>query len=980
MNRKKRSNILMLIGMMAGWMLLSSASLFAQGTLKGRVFDKETDEPLEFARVAVEGTYYGTLTDIDGNFEIKGIKPGDYSVRVTYTGFTEQLYTGITILDGGTKELAVGMKNANIIETVEIIGEAEIVDLNEPSTGEKFSQKDLENINPRDVAGLLENAGGVNKTPDGIQIRGGRVYETTYLVEGVSAKDPLAGTGFGVTVSSSAINELELITGGGDAEYGNGTAGVINTKLREGGNNLDLSASWTRDNLGWQPNSPVSWNTDIVNVALSGPLNFRFKKDSTQAPPKDKLFFFTSVDANMSDTYFGVQANQLYSSILQPTTPMDTNGFLGGMKQRVNDGSFWAPRQDNRWGNTVKLTWNIKPGMKISLSNQHSLNINQNSRSLQIIGNDAIMRPGFPYIYSLNLDNANTYTHHSNLTALNFKTLIDTSWTLDVTVGRLFTKLRADANGRPFRESTVDRIYDPASIVTSPVDVYNPDDSVVYVFPGPGLYNNDGIGTLWHDHHAQEITFKYKFTHLSKPGKAAQHILTLGHEHKEQEYQWIDVTRPWVGAPIVIDSNNVTPSTSIGSSSDVWAAKPATGGLFFQDQIRYKGITAFVGGRFDYWAPGKFADDAVANPDAPVVDAVREQYMDQTTPFMGRRWKARLLPKLKVTFPVTDNNMLFFNYGHSMLLPHPRFVYAGLDPVYQDRSFLSNLGNPNINPEVTVSYELGLKSKITKNLGLEVSAFYNDKFDYIVSRRILVKDQTGRFVEKTFFINQDYARIRGIDVRLTQRVTKALRLRVNFGYQIATGKSNTAAESALQIKQQGFVATTKEQFLAWDRPFDLKAMAIFVGDTSSSIFGLNLNHFRASLTTTLKSGLRYTPYVLTGYAETGRPIWELVEDAPYSKIGAPWFWADLLIARDVFFGKTKASKVAVTFEVKNLFNNKNAQLINGVTGRAYEEGDEVPFDWRDPSYPDPQDNGTPPYNPARYLQPRQVLFGLSFKI
>lgn len=964
--------------------MLAGSTVMAQGTIRGKVLDADSNEPLEYARVSLEGTYKGAVVDEEGNFEIKDVKAGDYSIRITYTGYTEKLYTGQTVKNGEALDLTVKMNNATTLTTVEIVGEAEIVDLTKPSTGDVFGKEDLENISTRDVSSVLENAGGVSKNPDGIQIRGGRVYETSYLVDGVSAKDPLAGTGFGVSVSTNAVNELELVTGGGDAEYANGTAGVINTRLREGGSRFDVAGSWYRDNLGWKPNSNVSWNTDIVNLAVSGPIRLKFKKDSTatdsKSKPKDKFFFFTSFDANLNDTYFGVQANQLYSSILKPTTLRDTTGFMGPMNNKVNQGSFWAPRQDNQWGQTIKLTYNVKPGLKFTLSNQHSLNINQNSRTLQIIGNDAVVRPGYPYAYSLNLDNAGTYTHHSNLTALNMKALLDTSWTLDVTLGRLFTNLRADANGRPFRESTVDRIYDPASIVTTPVSVYNPGDSVVYVYPGPGLYNNGGLGTLWHDHYAQEYTLKYKFVHQSRQGKASQHILTLGQEHKEQSYQWIDVTRPWVGAPIVIDSANVTPSTSVGSSSDLWAAKPATGGFFFQDEIRYKGITAFIGGRLEYWAPGKFADDAVANPDAPVTQATRDAYLEQTTPLMGRRWKARLLPKLKVTFPVTDNNMLFFNYGHSMLLPHPRFVYAGLDPVYQDRSFLSNLGNPNINPEVTVSYELGIKSKVTKNLGIEIAAFYNDKFDYIVSRRLLIRDQTGRFVEKTFFINQDYARIRGIDVRMTQRINKAFKIRVNAGYQIATGKSNTAAESALQIKQQGYVSTTKEQFLAWDRPFDVKGMVIFQGDTSTRLFGISLNHFRGSLSATIKSGLRYTPYVLTGYAPSGRPLYEQNIEAPFSKVGAPWFWADLYLARDFRFGKMRYSKFSLSFEVKNLFNNKNSQIINGVTGRAYQDGDNVPIEWRDPAYPDPQDNGLPPTDPARYLQPRQVMFGLNFKI
>jgi outer membrane receptor protein involved in Fe transport len=203
-----------------------------------------------------------------------------------------------------------------------------------------------------------------------------------------------------------------------------------------------------------------------------------------------------------------------------------------------------------------------------------------------------------------------------------------------------------------------------------------------------------------------------------------------------------------VGAPIQISDTFTTPSTSLGTSSDVWTVKPQNGGLYFQDEIRYKGMIEVLGARLNYWAPGKFADDAVENSAAPVLDATREQYKKQTFGFGGLRWKARLLPRLRVSFPVTSNNVLYFNYSHAMRIPHPRFLYAGLDPVYQDRSFLSNLGNPNLNPEVTVSYELGIKSQLTKDLALTATAFYNDKFDYIVSRKVTVKDQTGRFVEK----------------------------------------------------------------------------------------------------------------------------------------------------------------------------------------------------------------------------------------
>lgn len=921
------------------------------GTLQGSVKDESTGQPIVGATVVVIGTYAGAYTDDAGNFVVKNLKPGDYSVRISYIGYTEKLYNGVHIVANESTPLTVTLADQiSSTETVEIVGEGAVVNLESGKSEVKISEDQIQQMSVNNIQQIAAMQTGVNKTPDGLQIRGGRVYETQYLVDGINAQDPLAGTGFGVDVNAGAAKNVELITGGADAEYGGGTSGVVITRIREGGDKWNFSGGWRRDNLGFAKNQGFSWNTDDINFSAGGPII------------RKKLSLFTSASFYASDDYFRFDdgtpavADQLYSSLL-------TNA----------QSKLFAPRQDNRWTHTLKLGWNIAPGHKLTLTNQHSLNINQSTRTLQIIGNDAVMQPGFQYAYMLGLDNANTYTHSSNLTVLNLAGILSDQWSYSASAGRLFTNLRADANGRAFRDSTVDVLYDPASIVTNPISVYNPTDSIVYVYPGPGLYNNGGIATLWHDHWVQEYTLKTKFTWQSKN---RVHYMTIGQEHAEQALQWIDVTRPWVGAPIKINDTLTTPSTSIGRSSDVWKVNPATGGFFFSDELRYKGIVASLGLRFNYWAPGKFADNAVTNPDAPVLDAIREDYQKQTIPFLGRRYKARLLPRVRVSFPVTENNVLFFNYSHAMRLPHPRFVYAGLDPVYQDRSFLSNLGNPNINPEVTVSYELGIKSQLTKDLGLTASAFYNDKFDFIVSRSIIVKDQTGRYVEKVFYINQDYARIRGLELSFTRRIGKSLTATLNGTYTIATGKSNSAAESRLQIQQQGFVNATKEQYLAWDRPFDAKLLILFKPDSSWHIGNFPLQGFRVMLSSTYKSGLRYTPYAITDTLENGLPRYELVQDKPYSKIGSPWFWTDLKISRDFFFGPKKRQSVSVSAEMTNITNYKSAAIINGVTGRAYQDGDPLPFGTRDPQNPQPQDRGLPPTNPSRYLAPRQLMLGI----
>ncbi|MBO6518103.1 MAG: TonB-dependent receptor [Bacteroidia bacterium] len=917
------------------------------GYLKGTVTDETTGEPLPAATVYLVGSYYGATSSETGEYLVQDVKPGDYTVKVQYVGYVDNVYTGIRIEAGKTAKLEIKMASQrNTFRTLTIHGKRRVVNLDEADSKVKVSQKDIADMNVRDVQEVVAMQAGVSKTADGLQIRGARVYETLFLVDNVTAQDPLAGTGFGVEVASGSIGEMELTTGGSGAEYGDGSAGVISTTIKEGSEKFEISGNWQSDNLGIY-NGAAQWNTDLGALNMAG----------TIPKTKKKLTFFTNFTFKLSDTYFGSTANQLHSSIFS------------------ND-SFWAPRQDNQFTNTIKLSYKLKRGTKLTLTNQHSLSINQNTRTLQIVGFDAILAPGFQYNRSLNLDNATTYTHSANLTALNLKHSINEKTVLRATVGRLFTNLRADANGRPFREETVDQLYDEASIVTDPVQVFNPNGNIQFVLPGPGLVNNGGISSTWHDHFAQEYTIKANIKYYPT-NKVNQ--FTFGFEHKFNHYQWVDVTSPWVGAPIQIDDTTFTPSISIGSTNDIWEVKPNNGGLFATDKITYKGIVATLGLRLNYWAPGKFADDAVANENAPVIDQIRTDYMNNTFGLFGLRYKMRLLPKVNVSFPVTSNNSLYFNYSHSMRLPHPRFLYAGLDPEYLDRSFLSNVGNPDLNPEVNVSYELGYKTQITKDFGVTLSAYNNNRFDYIVSRRVIVEDQTGRPVTKVMYINQDYAKIVGSEFSTTYRISEFMRVFWNISYQVARGKSNSARESSLQIEQTGEVPLSTEQYLAWDRPWNTTLGVALTYDTSLKRLPKWMKNSQFFVSTSYQSGYRYTPQMLEGYNNLGRPLYTPLTDQYLEERAKPWFNTDVKINRTFSFKGNAKKGITLSFEVRNAFNNKNPQIINPITGNAYEEGDNVPNDWRDNRFIGPQERGVPPTNPARYLAPRQILFGVRFR-
>jgi len=302
--------------------LFSTLVVAQQGSLAGKVTNKETGEPLVGATVFVIGTYKGALTDDKGAFNIKGIKSGDYSIRFTYVGFNEKVYNGISIPNRGTKTLNVKMEEiGSTLGEVEIVGKKNLIDLESGKSETDVSAKDIAQMSVSNVQDVVAQQVGVSENPDGIQIRGGRVYETEYLVDGISAQDPLAGTGFGVDVNAAAVQNVKVVTGGSSAEYGGGTSGVIATNIKEGREKFEFSGMYRRDNLGFNTNQGPSWNTDEGNIAISGPIPFT----------KGKLTFFANGSFRLSDNFFGPTADQLHSSLFPQ-----------------ND-SMWQPRQHNSW-------------------------------------------------------------------------------------------------------------------------------------------------------------------------------------------------------------------------------------------------------------------------------------------------------------------------------------------------------------------------------------------------------------------------------------------------------------------------------------------------------------------------------------------------------------------------------------------------------------------------------------------------------
>jgi outer membrane receptor protein involved in Fe transport len=361
----------------------------------------------------------------------------------------------------------------------------------------------------------------------------------------------------------------------------------------------------------------------------------------------------------------------------------------------------------------------------------------------------------------------------------------------------------------------------------------------------------------------------------------------------------------------------------------------------------------------------------------------------------------RMLPRVNVSFPVRENMVMYFNYAHKTKLPHPTHIYAGLNPFYQDRSFLSNLGNPNLDPEVDISYEIGFRYQLTSNDALNATAFWSDKYDFITSQRIVVVDPSGRDTERSFRVNGDFARVRGVELSYIKRFSHFLQGNVSVTYSRAEGLSSTSNDALQQIIAGGQdIGNNIETPLAWDRPWDVKGSVIFTWDRPDPLFGVGvLNQFRLFLSGNYRSGIRYTPMEFRGLQrnpitgeEDWRPIYERSSDPNkrFSELGESWLMFDLNFQK---WFNVAGMRVMATLEITNLFNNKNAAIINPVTGKAYRtdyptdpqalialrdnRGFDVPSNVRDPRYVDPRDNNRPSYlNPSNFLEQRHIMFGL----
>jgi outer membrane receptor protein involved in Fe transport len=279
-------------------LLFASAGLaqVGSGTLKGKVTDFDTGEPLPYASVVLflnGNQVSGTNTDFDGAYTIKPISPGTYDVLLSFVGYQPKKITGIRINANKIHFVNAEISAGVMVQEAEVVEYAiPLIDPDGGPTGGTVGREDIDKLPGRSVTSIAATIAGASTagTGGGISIRGARPTSTWIYIDGIKIRGSSA-------LPKSAIEEIQVITGGIPANIGDATGGVVNISLRSS------SRTWFGGGEIISSGVPIGetaigldkFGYNLAEGVASGPILFRKDENGNKTDPLLGLFLAGSI-------------------------------------------------------------------------------------------------------------------------------------------------------------------------------------------------------------------------------------------------------------------------------------------------------------------------------------------------------------------------------------------------------------------------------------------------------------------------------------------------------------------------------------------------------------------------------------------------------------------------------------------------------------------------------------------------------------
>jgi outer membrane receptor protein involved in Fe transport len=892
------------------------------GKISGKVLSTETGEPLIGINIVLEGTTMGAASGIDGTFIINNVEPGTYTLIVSGIGYQKKRIENVKVASDFTTTVNIQLSSDVVtLDAIVVQADAPMIRKDLTSSQATIDAGQIETLPVESIDQILTLQAGITRGAGGtLHIRGGRSSEIAYTVNGVSISNPFDNSRT-VEISTNAIQELSVVSGTFNAEYGNALSGVVNTITKEGGNDYKAFLSFytgdylsTRDDVFYNINTLKPTNNLVSEATLSGPLPFT----------NNNISFFLSGKYNDNSGYlYGIRQHNTWDSVYKNPSNADDIRVVS-----TGDGAIVPMNTSNDLNTTGKFTF--KPFSTVKLN----YDVVYSDSKYKTYNHDLKYNPDANYNrYEWGLLNSLELRHAlSNSTFYSLKG----SFNIYDFKRYLYPLLDADGNKVSFRPGMNLDLYHPDPRYQNERKI---DTKVAeYTFVSGGTLNGHFYQRAYTYEGRYDITSQINNNHEVKMG--------LHGKYHEMNYVDFDVLRE-VNKIYIPDLNT--------SRRDEYSKYPLELSGYIQDKMEFETLVLNVGLRYDYFNSNSVYS---TNRDYPSPYGRNiPSSIDKSTLLAEAPAKHMVSPRIGLSFPITDKGIIHFSYGHFYQIPPYSFLYT--NPYFEAIVGSPVYGNANLKPERTVSYEIGLQQQLTDNLAFNVTGFYKDVRDLLALQEIRVS--TSNTYRK--YVNKDYGNIKGITFSLSKRRTPSDMLSVTVDYTFQTAEGNETGSAAFFLDVSSGRQSEKIPVpLDWDQTHTLNLTAS-IGET---------RNWNLTVVGRLGTGLPYTPQVTATqtYLRTNssrRPFQSTV---------------DLLAEKSVNLFDVN---LTLFLKVFNLFDVLNERFVFDDTGRAtytLEEGKGTAQEAnRLAEIVDGAHSATEYFvRPHYYAAPREVRVGMSLEL
>jgi outer membrane receptor protein involved in Fe transport len=799
--RRSASLVLRLAALALAGAAACASGAFAgtTGKISGRVVDAK-GQPLVGASVAIPALRTGAATDAEGRYTILNVPAGAYDVRINLLGYGPVTTTGVTVSADLTAKLDVTLKESAVqLQEVVVKSTKPVVDVSKTTSIANVTAAEIARLPVQELSDIVNLQAGV---VDG-HFRGGRIGEVQYQVDGISVNNAYDNKS-SLRIDRSLLEEVQVISGTFDAEYGQAQSGVVNAVLKRGTDRFEWSGEAFTGGFVY-PGDAATRALPKFEMRPTAIQNYQANL-SGPTPLSKTTFLLSARRWRFDDFVYGERR-------FVPTGPAT---FVdGGRAIRLGDEAAVPLGTSREWNGLFKVS--NRKWASTEIAYQGIVNVIDGRRTnwaFRLMPDGRTKQHTYSIVHGLDINH--TFTKES------------------------FGTFSVRQNYFDYRDMAFDDFYDArydsaggaSSAPTAPT--YEDGAQVV------------GVDLTRFTQNTNTLLFKTSFVRQ----RSATSQVKFGAEFQLPRVSfgtpgYLSYTQ--VGGTNTLTRTIKDPPKRPGES----VYFPIVASAFAQQQLEHDDMTIRAGLRFDAFNARSTIPSDLANPANTIAGAPRSEPKGTTGKYV-------LSPRLGVSWPTGPKAAAHFAYGHFTQFPSIGDIFknsdygvlANLQADPEAEAAVGTLGNPDIKPERTIQYEAGYKQAVSDNLGVDLTVFYKD-----------VRDLLGvEFVD--LYNGAQYARLTNIDFGGILGFTLAFDLRpsgpfgmtLDYTWQNARGNSSDPFETATRASA-GEDARPRQIPFNWDQRHTVNLTAT-LQQPGSYMLGMILK---------AGSGQPYTPSVTGGF-------------------------------------------------------------------------------------------------------------------